>query len=514
MVVWQCGCGQRLSLPEASAPRAVACPACGRAMSGPSAGGRSALAVRLTLAAVLALAAVIALGFWLVPMLPRSGRETPQAAALTPVSAAPEPAAPAENATSEGVPARPGAPSVSPDLPPPVPPPIRPDPPAVSGTPTSVRPDPPAGPASPTVVRVDPAEPRPGGPLTVYLGCGGGPNSVFQFRTGPGEEWRPAPDGRVQLADLKPGPVTIEFRTVDGSGKPSAAARRTWTVPPFPVAVAPAKPEAGLKEGDEFWQEVVISRMSRYRTLLGDMGQDTQYLLVSRFRVTKKEADGSLRVQQKVEGVRLNNADPALQAQLNALLQKTRGATFELTLNPRREVVGFKGGQEALKVFTGGNPLGGQTFLLWSFLDLDGWKELAEVSFFRPRQPVRKGEKWTRPMTHSWGPLGHWAGQEVFLHTGRQGPVERYDYVLDLGYKPPAGGGGLPFQVGKADFRLQTARGSIGFDPERGRVALAEERFAVRGVLSVSALGVDTAVEMDETQLFQLRLHDRNPLEK
>jgi hypothetical protein len=284
--------------------------------------------------------------------------------------------------------------------------------------------------------------------------------------------------------------------------------------PPAPAAVPPRGP--GLQEGDVFWQEVLISRVSQYRVLGADLAQNVQYLLVSRFRVTKKEADGSLKVQQKVESVRLDAADRAMQAQLNDLLQKTRGATFELTLNPRREVVAFKGGPEALKVFTGKNPLGGQTFLLWSFLDLDGWKELAEVSFFRPQEPVRKGDRWARPMTHSWGPLGHWTGKVGFQHLGRQEGVERYDYALDLAYRPPAAGagGGLPFEIGRSDFRIQTARGAIGFDPQRGRVVLAEERFHVRGALAVSALGVDTLVEMDEAQLFRLRLHDRNPLEK
>lgn len=284
------------------------------------------------------------------------------------------------------------------------------------------------------------------------------------------------------------------------------------TIPP-PADGTP-KRETGLREGDVFWQEVVIRRVSQYRVLGADMGQNVQYLLVSRFTVTKKEADDSLRVQQKVEAVRLDSADRALQAQLNDLLQKTRGATFELTLNPRREVVSFKGGQEALKVFTGKNPLGGQSFLLWSFLDLDGWKELAEVSFFQPREPLSKGDRWSRPMTHSWGPLGNWAGKIDFLHLGPQDGLERYDYALDLAYRPPGAGGGLPFEVGRADFRIQTARGAIGFDPRRGRVALAEERFHVRGLLAVSALGVDSAVEMDETQVFQLRLHDRNPLPK
>ena len=228
-------------------------------------------------------------------------------------------------------------------------------------------------------------------------------------------------------------------------------------------------------------------------------------------------------VEQKVEGVRLSNADPALQERLNELLQKTKGATFTMTLDSHREVTKFEGGQEATKVFTGDDPLGGPGFLMWSFLDRDGWKELAQLSFFQP--PPRSsppklggnkrggGERWDRSMTHSWGPLGNWSGKIYFQSTGKQAGFDRYDYLLDLAYKPPSKGGGLPFEIGKSQFQVEMARGVIVYQPSRKRVAAAEERFHVRGLLTVSVLGAESAVQMDEMQLFQLRILDRNPLQ-
>jgi hypothetical protein len=272
--------------------------------------------------------------------------------------------------------------------------------------------------------------------------------------------------------------------------------------------------EANPQADEEFFQEVVISRRSRYLVLGAEMGQDVQYVLVSRFRVKKKDSEGGMVVEQKVEGVRLSNADPAMQAQLNALLQKTKGATFTLTVNPRREVTKFEGDSEAIQVFAGANPLGGPSFLLWSFLDRDGWKELAEVSFFQPPKSVQRGDKWERPMTHSWGPLGSWAGKVHFQSSGEQAGLPRFDYALDLSYKPPGKGGGLPFDIGKAEFQIQTARGAIAYQPKRRRVAAAEEHFHVRGALAVSLLGMDSVIQMDEAQVFRLRILDRNPLDK
>jgi len=44
-----------------------------------------------------------------------------------------------------------------------------------------------------------------------------------------------------------------------------------------------------------------------------------------------------------------------------------------------------------------------------------------------------------------------------------------------------------------------------------GQVAAAEERFHVRGVLAGSFLGAESTVQMDEKQVFQLRIVDKNP---
>jgi hypothetical protein len=290
---------------------------------------------------------------------------------------------------------------------------------------------------------------------------------------------------------------------LDAPSKPSALK---------PIEANPPKGVPELQAKDDFFQHLVISRVSHYRILDLDMGQNVQYVFVSRFHVKKQNDDGSMVAEQKVEGVRLSNADPALQERLNELLQKTKGATFTMTLNPRREVTKFEGGQEAIKVFTGSNPLGGPGFLLWSFLDQDGWKELAELSFFQPPSSVRRGERWDRSLTHSWGLLGNWSGKIYFQSTGKQTGLDRFDYVLDLGYKPPSKGGGLPFEIGKSQFQIETARGVIVYQSSRKRVAAAEERFHVRGLLTVSFLGAEAAVQMDEMQLFQLRLLDKNPL--
>jgi hypothetical protein len=322
------------------------------------------------------------------------------------------------------------------------------------------------------------------------------------------------PDKPLLRLPDPPAPAVKAIRPLPDKPPPSV----TPLEPP-----APKKSVSELPAKEDFFQHVVISRVSRYRILDLDMGQNVQYAFVSRFHVKQKNDDGGMVVEQKVESARLSNADTALQERLNELLQKTKGATFTMTLDGRREVTKFEGGQEAIKVFTDANPLGGQSFLLWSFLDRDGWRELAQLSFFQPLPPSSPpklgenkrggGERWDRYMTHSWGPLGNWSGKIYFQSTGKQAGLERFDYLLNLAYKPPSKGSGLPFEIGKSQFQIETARGAIAYQPSRKRIAAAEERFHVRGLLTVSFLGVESTVQMDEIQLFQLRILDKNPLQ-
>jgi hypothetical protein len=293
--------------------------------------------------------------------------------------------------------------------------------------------------------------------------------------------------------------------------RPSPPMNESSKFPDVPTTASPMK-EA---KSDPFYQVVDVSRVSSYQAEGIDFKQGARYILVSSFQVKKKTADGGLIVRQKVESVQLTSADAALQYQLKTLLQQMRGTTFTLTLDAHHKVTKFEGEVDALKVLGGKNLLGGDTLLLWSFLDQDGWKELAEITFFQPGRHRDKGEKWSQPLSHNWGPLGSWSGKVNYAVTGKDGDVARIDYLFDLAYKPPSKKStGLPIEIGKAAFQLQNSGGAILFDTGKGRVSAAEERFQVRGRVPVAALGVTTLIDMEEVQLFQVRIVDQNPLKE
>ena len=111
--------------------------------------------------------------------------------------------------------------------------------------------------------------------------------------------------------------------------------------------------------------------------------------------------------------------------------------------------------------------------------------------------------------------LGSWKGQVGYSVAGKQGSLLRFPYVFRLTYAPPKDRDrAMPFQVGPAGFKHDEAGGVIYFDLDKKRVSRVEERFHVKGELSVSLLGQETRMELDEDQQFRVRILDENPWSK
>lgn len=363
--------------------------------------------------------------------------------------------------------------------------------------------------SAPQVARTDPDQPRAGQPFTFFLTCPDAPGRSIQYeyREGPAAPWKRSADGQVRLNRIGPGSVRIEFRVVDSEGRSSPVAVRTLV----PAAPPPPFPNlARLRAGEAFYQEVIFDRQSQGQALSIDFRDNARFALLSRIHVDKVGPDGSV-LSQKVEAAHVARALPALEAELNRLLRETRGATFRITINRAGEVAGFEGNPRAFAVKREAQP-GGLNLWMQSTLDADAWKELAALTFFQPQRPLPVSGHWLRPLHHHWGPLGQWDGQTIYTFARRAQGLERYEYRLDLKYRPPdPRETGLPFRVGAADFRLQKGGGSIVYDAARGRVRTAEEQFQVRGVMTVEMLGVTAPSEMAESQHFELTVFDHVP---
>jgi hypothetical protein len=315
------------------------------------------------------------------------------------------------------------------------------------------------------------------------------------------------------------------------ASRPTASEKKAAAVEPAAPTASPQSPEEPAVHAKQdrhvpgpsvqqppqaprkLYQEVVVTQRSRYRMQGIDVEADLQYRVLSSLTAGKPKSDGSRVISQKVEQAQLLRADALTQPVFTGLLNQLVGTTFAITVNAEGDVTGLEGAKGRIRASAGNDTAANPSLVMASIIDPDGWREIAQLTFFRPPSGTGSGEKWERSVTHSWGPLGRWSGRATYARTDKDGPLERVCYELKLDYQPPKpGAGGLPFTVLRSDFRHQGAGGSIEYDRAKGRTARAAEHFPVKGNLTVGLLGQETAVELDESQDFQVRILDEKPV--
>lgn len=274
-----------------------------------------------------------------------------------------------------------------------------------------------------------------------------------------------------------------------------------------PIAVAePVKLVWKLKKADVFFQEVIVAQKPNFKVGGLPVAALLNYRIVSRFTVNKREGDGSLSVEQKIESAKLLLADDLSKATVETAIAKLPGTVYTLQLSPKMDVTKFAGAAGGMNFANLG--LGFQSA---SLIDRDGWKELAQSTFFQLDQTPKANLRWSKPMTHNWGSLGAWHGQIHYAYAGEQAKLHRVTYGLQLAYKMPAAGAIGLMTVNSANFKTPEATGVLLFDAARGRVVAAEERFRVQGLINANVLGQNTLIEIDEDQHFVIRIHDKLP---
>ncbi len=298
-----------------------------------------------------------------------------------------------------------------------------------------------------------------------------------------------------------------EHRAVAKPEPPVVSSRR----PSQPAPPPRGQGSAPVTE-ETFEQELLVTHLSRMNIQGMDFSGEIQYRVRSVLNVEKREADGTMMVVQRVEQAESIKADPLTQSILRDLLGKLVGATFRISVGPDGRVTAFEGAVPRMHAAAGNGLLGPQGIQMVSIIDPDGWREIAELSFFRPQATSEGKPHWERPINHSWGPLGTWSGKVVYTPIESEGNVLQFSYRLFLTHGPPRQDGGrLPFRVIRAEFQHQQAGGVIAFDAAKGRVVRAREEFPVKGRLTVGVVGQEFPVGLDETQRFVIHLRERKP---
>lgn len=312
---------------------------------------------------------------------------------------------------------------------------------------------------------------------------------------------------RIVLERIKPkdeSPPKVVVEPVKPKDPPPPIVEKEKEKKPLNL-IEPLKLVWKLKAEEVLFQELIVTQKPTYKVQGLQVAAFLQYRIVSRFTVKQRNDDGSLIVEQKIESAKLLQADELTKPSVEGAVANMPGTTYTLTFSPKMAVTKFEGGPGAAKVM----QLGGLGMQMTSLIDRDGWKELNQSTFFQMNEPLKASARWSKPLAHSWGPLGSWNGQTHYQYAGQEKDLHKITYGLQLAYKAPKAGAAGLMAVNSANFQPPVAGGVLVFDAAKGRVIAAEERFRVKGIINVNLLGQNTGVEIDEDQHFLIRIHEK-----
>jgi hypothetical protein len=283
------------------------------------------------------------------------------------------------------------------------------------------------------------------------------------------------------------------------------------------LLVGPASAQTQLKwnfqENAKFYQRTDTALKQSMRVMGRDTKQEMNYVTVLSSTVLRKSPDGSVVLEQKIEAMEPKKAEGGEAAA--GVLAELVGSSFRITLSPQMQVMKFEGYEDLVKKLSRDDPTATKT--VRAMMPEETLRRSAEEAFaFLPEGKVNRGDKWERRLTVPLGPLGNLAAVYQYTYEGPERvdgqTLEKIAVTANLTYQAPKGeGAGLPFQVTKSDLRAETASGSIYFDATRGRLVRSSMTLRLKGTLTISAMGQEFPLEMEQDQTVRMVLSDQNP---
>ena len=259
--------------------------------------------------------------------------------------------------------------------------------------------------------------------------------------------------------------------------------------------------DASVDIVETFYQEVDVRRSPRFVVQGVSVAQQIHYQIRSSFEVASPDKKGNFKAVQTVENATLLEADALSQAVFTQSLADLIGQKYSYQFDRNHEIIAMTGHESNTEIIEVKAPNSTGT-LVSTVIDEDGWKELAQLTLFRPLDQRSPNDPFVRKAEHDWGSLGSWYGKTTFTRTGSQRAVTNYRYQHQLEYTKPNGPGDLPFAIVDAKFQAYEAGGIIVFDAKAKHVHRVQERFQAKGTVETTMLGVAATIAIDEQQEF------------
>lgn len=286
-----------------------------------------------------------------------------------------------------------------------------------------------------------------------------------------------------------------------------------------------------FKENEPFYQKVTTTTKQVMKVAGAEVKQNQEQVFYLKWTPIKQDGD-RWQIQQQIEGIQMvvdiggniirydstqvNEDQPA--NAMETFFAAMKGTTFTMTLNTRtRKIEKIDGAAELVEKL--GKTNQAMKPLLEKILSDDAVKQMAEPVFgYVPADAKKVGDKWETTSKLDLGPIGSYKNQYRYVYKGRDKDnpdLARLEVTPEIAYAPPANGDGLPFKIKEGELTTQKSKpGVILFNTKTGRLERAEIPMTITGSLKIDVQGMETAVELSQTQQSLTESSDKSLLPK
>jgi opacity protein-like surface antigen len=283
-----------------------------------------------------------------------------------------------------------------------------------------------------------------------------------------------------------------------------------------------------------FWQEMLTKTIQNIKVQGLDVGQNQEQTFTFKFDPKKQEGDKWI-VQQTIEAVKMKidiagspvsydstneNAAAGTNTALSEFFKALKGSQFTLTIGKDCSVEKVEGREEFIKKLVSANKQ--LELILNKILGEEAMKQMADPCFgVVPKEPKKVGDKWSKTVKLSLGPLGSYENIYNYTYAKQTGDTAEIDVTVELKYTTPAADQGaetLPFKIkgGKIEqVKDEKAnRGKVTFNTKAGRVETANVSVKMTGSLTLDIGGTTTEVSLTQDQTTELKSFDKSPIQE
>ena len=263
-----------------------------------------------------------------------------------------------------------------------------------------------------------------------------------------------------------------------------------------------------------------------------DVGQNQDQTFYFKFEPLKQEGDKWI-VKQTIEGIKMkidiagspvtydstNESSAAgTNTALSEFFKALKGSQFTLTIGKDCTVEKVEGREEFVKKLTQANKQ--LESLLNKILGEDALKQMADPTFgVVPKEPKKVGDKWSKTVKLSLGPLGSYDNTYHFTYAKQTGDKAEIDVAVELKYTPPPadqGGETLPFKIKSGKIEQirddKSNKGKVIFNTKEGRVESSNISVKMTGSLTLDIGGTQTEVTLTQDQQTIVKTFSNSPI--